>query len=169
MKIKFTTTDMLVSKIIRWMFNEESTHFTATLYNDQVIFQSNFFGVDFSSFKAFSLHAKVIHEFDIPMTREQEDIVFDSLVESMVGNKYDFKALIYFGFRGLLKKFLGIPLPKTNKWQTKDQNLCTELAYGLPDDVIPPGIKGMDLSMVTAERLYKMLKIYRETGKIVEL
>ena len=169
MRVIFTTTDYPLSKLIRWMFNEPCSHFACTLYQDQVVFQSNLLGVDFGSFKAFSRKERVVFAFDFPMTKDEEDKVFDGIVERMVGNEYDFKALVYFGLRGLLKKLFRVPLPRTNAWQTKNQDLCTELAYGLPDSVVPPGIKAMDLSMKTPYKLYQMMKIWHEQGKIVEL
>jgi hypothetical protein len=158
MRVIFTTTDSFVSRIIRWMFNEPASHFACTLYDDQVVFQSNFLGVDFASFKKFLMHSRVVQAFDFPMTREEEDAIFDALVENMVGNGYDFWAMTYAGWWGLLYKLFGIEMPKHNRWQSKDQDLCVELAYFLPDRVMPPEIKAMDLSMTTPWKVAVVMK-----------
>lgn len=156
MKLIFSHGHNIASDLICSITGEEASHFSVMLYEKSVpiVLQSNFMGVDFQSFKMFSKKCAIIKTIDVPMEQSQEDDVFDSVVKTMVGEAYDFKALLYFGWRMILFKLFGVPVPLTNAWSSGDKSICVGLAKALPIDV---KVKDMDLQMVTPMQLYKLL------------
>lgn len=54
--------------------------------------------------------------------------------------KYDWKAVLYFGWRRALEIFFKIPMPKKNKWESKNSWFCNEM-YEL--------VRGDDYSMAS--------------------
>lgn len=156
MKLVFSRGHNIASELICSITGEEASHFSIMLYEKSVpiILQSNFLGVDFQSYKMFSLKGTIVKTIDIPMDQQQEDDVFDNVVKTMVGEGYNFKALFYFGYRMLLFKFFGVAVPLKNPYTRNDQSICLQLAKALPID---PVIKAMDLAMVTPIQLYKLL------------
>lgn len=166
MRLVGSTSAWPLSALIRWGSGDPCSHFSVVLYEDEIDFQSNFFGVDFESYKVFQNKNQIVEYIEIPMEQVREDAIFDSMVNAMASKGYDFRALLYFIFRGFLFKFFRIPMPTKNKWASSGQFLCTEIATGLPDDVIPPAIKTRDLSMVTPHQL--LLMVAQATGREIK-
>lgn len=169
MKLLFTRNNLPLSALICWGFEEPCSHFAIELYKGQVVFQSNMRGCDFQAAKTFRAHNTIVYEIHIPMSQEEEDVIFDNIVNTMVGNKYDIKALAYFAWRGCLYKFLGLEVPKKNKWQTKNEDICVEAARSLPDSVVPREIKELDLSMKRPYQLYLMLFMFHTEKRVMIL
>jgi hypothetical protein len=158
-KLVFSKGQNVVSDIICGVTGEPASHFAVLLYEATVpiILQSNFLGVDFQSFKMFSQKETIIRTLDFPMTQAREDGIFDSIVNTMVGESYDFGALSYFAWRMSLRRGLGIPVPDKNAWAKSNEAICVKVAMALPDDVIPAKVKTLDLSMKTPWGLYGLL------------
>lgn len=160
-----TKRNSLESRLIRWGTDSGSSHFAAVFYEDSVpiVMQSNFLGVDFQSAKMFFSQAEVVQQINYKMTQKEEDEIFDSIVESMVGEGYDFGALAFFAKCVVEKKAFNIPFPEKNEWAQSDKAICVEMAYSFPDSIISKKIKNMDLSMVYPEQLIGM--IVKEMGQ----
>lgn len=160
MRLIGTKRDSLESEAIRWGTKGDCSHFAAVFYEDTVpvVMQSNFLGVDFQSYKMFSQAAQVVREIKFDMDQKREDEIFDSIVNSMVGQDYDWGAFAYFTLCGILNRFFGTPFPSKNKWARSDRALCVEMANSLPDEVVPAWIKSKDLSMVSPCHLFDMLE-----------
>lgn len=150
--------------MIRWGTGSKSSHFAAVFYEETVpiVMQSNFLGVDFQSGKMFFSQAEVVQQINYNMTQKEEDAIFDSIVETMVGEGYDWPALAFFAKCVVEKKLFNMPFPEKNEWAKSDKALCVEMAYSFPDEIIPKKIKDMDLSMVYPEQLIGL--IVKEMG-----
>ena len=72
------------------------------------------------------------------------------LLEKYEFSLYDFGALFFLGFSFAARKYLKLPLPKSNLWQATGMFLCTEWGSEF--------IEGEQDSMITPYKLYQKLK-----------
>ena len=112
MKILFTKSDLLGSKLIRAVTEEPVSH-CAILHGDQVT-HSTFYGVVTESYEEFAAVNEVVHSVEVKNA--------PILIKGHKGSCYDFGAFIYLGLRLLFP----LILPKKNLWQTTGMFLCTE-------------------------------------------
>lgn len=159
MKLVFSRGHNIVSDMICSLTGEPSSHFSVLLYENSVplILQSNFLGVDFQSYKMFCEKESIVATIDKPMSQTEEDLIFDSIVNGLVGESYDFGALAYVGWRVALNRVFSIPIPNKNRWSSTNKAICVNLASSLPDQAVPESVKSLDLSMVTPWELYHLL------------
>lgn len=69
---------------------------------------------------------KVVHSFE----KSYEDSLSEyipTVMENMWGKSYDYKGILYFSFRIVLFKYLGMELPKNNKWENPKKRFCVEI------------------------------------------
>jgi hypothetical protein len=153
-KILFVKSNLLGSKIIRWGLNEESSH-VAIQFNSLIV-HSSVFGVSLVWNKSFYKHYKVVNELDYSdrLDLREEDKVFCGIMDNYDESRYDYSALIYFIFRGLLKKLFKIPFPNKNPLNEANSFLCTELISKLPKRLTVD----IDYSITSPDRLYPLLK-----------
>lgn len=163
MRLIFTRRKNIESKLIQWGTESDSSHFAIVLYEETVpiVLQSNFLGVDFQSWKMFSKHAEVVHQIIYPMSQSEEDQIFDEVVKNIIGEEYDWGAFAYFGWRCFLFKVFKIKFPEVNAWARTDRSLCVELAYAMPDRVVPFMVKQMDLGMVYPSKLFSLIGFWK--------
>lgn len=155
MKLIWTTGNSILSKFIRWLFNEQCSHF-AIIFDDKIVFHSNLTGVHLNWSSNFLNHNKIIHILEKnDLSIEQEENIYQNCLP-LEGNPWDFKAGIYLMYRGLLYKFLNIPFPSKNYLGDKKWFFCTELGNVL--ESLYPGIINENLDLRTPEMLYKLLK-----------
>lgn len=141
MKILFTRSDKIGSKLIRAVLQEDCSH-TALQWDDLII-HSTFAGVHITPSAEFLAINQIMHSVDIP-----EDIhKLTTAITNGINRPYDVGAFIYLG----LKKYLPF-LPKKNLWQSSGMYLCTEWVTFEQD--------GKENSMITPHQLY--LKLSKE-------
>ena len=161
MKIVFTKNSSVVSKMIRWIFDEPVSH-VAFVFDDKWLVQSNLLGIGIEWLHRFVKKSTIVEAIDYPMELVEEEEVFQSLIaEEPEKDGWDFPAGIYFAWRGLLFKYFKLAIPKTNPWNKKHLRLCTEMAAKLPVRLtkLPEGI---DLGIVTPYQLMGILKGARQ-------
>lgn len=155
MKLMWTRSSAPLSKVIRWISKEPVSHFVVCFDNKWVI-HSNLLGVHLNWLSTFTKHCEIVYTIECDLSLENEEKVYRSLLDNFDERGYDFGAFFYFLFRGLLYKFLKIPMPAQNKWGNKDKFLCTEISQVLPKDVITIDVSNVDI--ITPYKLYQLLK-----------
>lgn len=144
MKILFTKSDFILSKLIRAVTKEPVSH--AAIQCGDWVLHSNLFGVNAELASVFRASATVVYEIEQPMDENKLMAAFAQADTKF----YDFGALIYLGLTYLIPW-----LPKKNLWRSSGSYLCTdwiELAEGEEPD-----------STMTAYQLY--LKLSATLGK----
>jgi len=155
MKLLWTKSDLVLSKGIRWLFKEDSSHFSFIFDDDhRLVFHSNLLGAHVEWSERFLSEVEVVFSIDLHIPEEEQDEIYNKLPK-LQNAKYDFGAFFYLGWRGLLKFFFNRPIPTTNKWARKDQFLCTEMGELFRKYLKEPDT---DLGMTTPDKLYKMFK-----------
>lgn len=158
MKILFTKSSLPLSKLIRWGFNEPTSH-VAIMFDNKLVFQSNLLGVGLEGIYRFQAAAEIVFTIDVPMNLKSEEQIYQNLLSQYDGKSYDFKAFAYFGYRVILKKLFGKPMPDKNSWQRPDAFLCDGLLAALQDPCLPAwlqkAISGLgDIEMKSPYQVY---------------
>lgn len=156
MKIVFSKNHLPLSVLIRWLFECDCSHFSM-VFDEKLVIHSNLLGVKLAWWGTFQNHNEIVHHIDIDMDIGKEEILYRSIIDKFDGASYDFTAFVYFGFRGLMHKFLGFKMPKVNPWNSKTKFLCTEVIECLPDWVIEK--KGLTPEIQTPHQIFERLKI----------
>ena len=157
MKLWFTTRPKnLISKLISWLTGSKSTHFVVNLF-DAVIVESSFNGLRVLGLKEFFERQVIVHEIEYSISEEKQ-VEFLKIVSPVLDNSYDYKAFFYFGFALLKKKLFDVELPKINEWDEKNKFLCTEIAKLLPIAEIQNKLKNVDVSIISPDELYNILR-----------
>lgn len=149
MTIAFTKSSSILSKLIRWCFDEPVSH-VVFVFDSKFVIHSNLLGVQFNWLKTFKKHNEIIIKKDFELSLDKEEEVYQGLLEKHDQEVYDFRAFLYFGYRALCYKFFKTPMPKTNK-RNGSGYLCTEMYGTLPEWLVPKIDK--DLSITTPYQL----------------
>jgi hypothetical protein len=155
MKILFSTTNQIVSKIIRKGLNEPVSH-VALQFENGIVVHSSMTGVQ-TDWKDEYLSENII-VYEIPIIIKNENEFLNNMMTETNNKKYDYSAFFYFCWRGLLKKIFKKPFPKKNKFGKNHAYICTELVKMIPDDKIQEKLKNIDLEMISPYVLYKLIK-----------
>jgi hypothetical protein len=158
MILAFTRSKLPLSVLIRWFLDSDCSHFVLVFKSPSggLMFESNLLGTHPKFYKTALKHMEVVHQIEMNLTPDQEDEVWDIVVDQFDGHAYNYRAFIYFCWRAFLKKIFHQPLPKTNPWSLPGTYLCDQVCYALQG--LSPEPISLDLSMVTPEELYYYLK-----------
>lgn len=155
MRLIWTKSNMVLSRLIRWGLDTDCSHF-AIVFNSPaggLMFESNLIGTHPSFYKNSSKKFELVHSIDLNIPAELENMVWDKIVDKYDGKGYDFGAFAYFIWRGILKKFLNISMPDKNRWATENAFLCVECGNVLEEFgiVLPLGI---DTAIASPHEVY---------------
>lgn len=154
MIIAFTKNSSILSKLIRWVFDEPCSH-VVFVFDDKFVIHSNLLGLQFNWFKSFKKKNEIVAQIKLPeLSTEKEEEVYQALLEEYDGSEYDFKAFWYFAFHALMFKLFKTPMPKLNP-KNASGFLCTEIYGTLPEWLVPK--LNEDLSIITPYQLYKSI------------
>lgn len=148
-QIVFTKNNSCLSKLIRWLSNEPVSH-AAIIFDKKIVFESNLYGTHPKWFCSFIKKNIILLSLDLKMTLEQEEDIYLQIPQ-YDAKPYDFGALFYMIYRGLLYKLFNLPIPRTNLFGREDQFLCVELAK-----ILDPTLENLDT--ITPYQLYLKLK-----------
>lgn len=166
MKLIWTKSKQPLSLLIRWGLNEPCSHFAIVFDEDRggIVFESNLKGSNIRYYPTFKKKCEVVREIDIPLSLEKEEKVYHSILDVYDSKSYDYTAFAYFVWRAFLKKCFGVPLPKKNKWNTKDSYICVGLALALKERSVDLPVHLAvalesipDFEMISPEQLYQKL------------
>jgi hypothetical protein len=155
MKIVFTASDKILSKVIRWGLDEPCSH-VVLVFDNEIAFHSNLSGAHVDWWNGMKNHLRVVDEIDLPMSLEEEESVYQGILKSAYGHSYDYLGFMFFVFRGLMYKFLKVPFPEDNKWKTSGADLCVEVLQYLPQrlGIVTP----KNISIISPHKLCLNLK-----------
>lgn len=157
MKILFTKSNNIVSKIIRYVLNEPVSHVVLQFENGMII-HSDFLGVSIQWQKEYfsrKIKNEALYSIEYNCEVSDEELI-KIIMDSVASKPYDFKAVSYFTLCSLLHKFTGIRITR-NEWNNKNEYICTEMVELLPGK-IQSVLKNVDLSITSPYRLYKILE-----------
>jgi len=123
MRLVFTTSDRILSKLIRWTFQEDVSH-CGILFDEKLVFHSSLFGVEIQGIYAFQKISRIMHIIDIPLPLNAEEAIYQRLLEKYEGESYDYRAFAYFVWCAFLYRIFGWPFPDKNVWQRPEDFLC---------------------------------------------
>jgi len=95
---------------------------------------------------------------------EEEEEVYQSVVQSFGFEGYDWGAFAYFIYRAGRKKIFNDPLPSSSPWQDPKKYLCTEIYTKLPEWIAPNKLVG-DLSITTPMTMFNILSEYHVSNQ----
>ena len=160
MKYLFVKSDKIGSKIIRWGLKSQSSHFAVCFDEDM----GPGCGIVFHSYGSKGTHLLWLSDFlqtyqvvyAVEPFEPTEESVYRAILSQDRGQGYDFKALLWWAWRGFLARFFGIPIPSSNSWQQNGYALCTKLAEG-PLKLSGMDLTGIDFEMISPDALYKKM------------
>lgn len=157
MKLIWTKSNLPLSIFIRWGLKEATSHF-AIVFDEKIVFHSNLLGTNIKWFNTFKNHCEIVHEINYKLSLDQEEEIYQKILNTYDDKKYDYPAFLYLIWRGILRRFFNKPFPEINAWKEKDTYLCTQLATSLPDFLVPELKNITDLGMTSPEALYNIIK-----------
>lgn len=112
------------SQVIRWGLGEKASHLAIEI--GDTVFHSELKGVNSVAAKTFwSTHHWVAQA---PVsTRIDWDAELCKRLDKLVGTPYDQPAFAFFTWRAALRKFAGVPFPKTNFLDSPKTLICVEM------------------------------------------
>ncbi len=156
MKLLWVKSKLPLSKLIMWGLDEPCSHF-AIMFDNKIVFHSDITGLHIEWAKTFLKGREVVLEMDYSPGLEKEEEIYQGVLNTYDGSWYDYGGFVYFVWRAFLKKFFKMPLPDKNPWASKKAYLCDEVVQLLPDDICPPAIKAMDLSIKSPYQVWLLL------------
>lgn len=155
MKIIWVRSDLPLSLLIRWGLGENSSH-VGLLFDDKLFFNSELTGCKPLWFKSYLKTRSIVYQIEYDFSLEQEEKIYQSVIDVNDGKGYDIFALFYFIWRGFLFKYFKIPFPKKNRWSVSGKFICTGLLSDLPKELFPE-LQGIDLDMVSPDTVFRIL------------
>lgn len=131
MKLVWTKSDLILSKVIRWLTGEDCSHFAFVFDKDGIMFESNLLGTHPVFYESSLKTHTIVHEIDIKCSQADEDMVWDRVIKKYDGKGYDFGGALYLGWRKWLKRVFNRPIPSVNKWAKSDLFFCDEIYEAL--------------------------------------
>jgi hypothetical protein len=141
MRVLFTKSNSLLSRIIRGITNEPVSH--CAIECSGWVMHSNLLGAHVELPQTFESHSEIVYTVEIDFDQAKLMATYAKCDQHM----YDFGGLAYLGLRYLIPA-----LPKKNLWQTTGMFLCTEFVNEI--------VNNTEDSMITPYGLY--LKLTKE-------
>jgi hypothetical protein len=150
MKILFTTGKTQISDLILWATQEDVSHVAlqVTLEGTDFVIHSNGKGLHIETLSSFLKKSKIIYALE-KKTEEGDLRRILELFQDKEWTMYDLGATLFLGFSLLLRRYLKLPLPKSNLWQSTGMFMCVEWVSWVVD------LK--EESMCTPKRLHYIL------------
>lgn len=164
MKFLFVKSSAIGSRIIRWGLKSQSSHFAICFDEDLGVQSAIAFhsygtrGTQLLWFEDFLEKYEVVHAVELKHkpSLESEESIYRTTIAQDRGQGYDFKALLWWVWRGALHRFFSIPIPSKNGWQQNGYALCTKLAQR---PVAQSGFspEGVDFEAIKLDELYALM------------
>lgn len=133
--ILFTRGNNWYSDLLCGILQEPVSH--VSIYQDRYVYHSDLLGVRQEPYKTFSKRQKL--ELRVKVDRIDE---LEAKYEVHKNSLYDVGAAVFIGLAFLARRYLRMPMPKSNLWQTTGMFMCTEwtteVEYDAEDSMITP-------------------------------
>lgn len=159
MKLIWTRSNLILSKLIRWGLGVDCSHF-AVVFNSPaggLMFESNLLGTHPRFYRTAQKHLEIVHEIELGISVELENKFWDRIVDHYDDKGYDYGAFFYFCWRVILHRMLNKPIPKINKWAKDDRFLCDEVYIALKEEGLVPDLN-IDLAMTSPHDVFLKLQ-----------
>lgn len=167
MRLVWTKSKTPFSLLIRLVTGDDCSHFSFVFESaaNGLMFESNLFGTHPLFYRTSLKTHTVMHEIIVPLTLDDENKIWDLIVDKYDDRPYDYFGVMYLGWRKLLLRMFKRPLPKHNKWAKPDAYFCNEL-YGILSCI--PGMPNTDVGngMETPHDLWKKLELINFSVKL---
>lgn len=171
MMLLWTSSPLPASKVIRWGLDSNSSHFS-TAYFDQggkgIVVHQEFKGFEIDWMPDFLNKRKVVNCLYPKKTDlDLEEQIMTAIMDKYSDTLYDHPAFIYFSWRVLLKKALGLPIPSSNAFSSDRLPLCTghaEVIESIKPDWFSEPVK--DFDMISPQALFNLML---DSGKFHDL
>jgi len=133
MKLIWTKNNLPLSMIIRAVTGDDCSHFALVFQSAAKgwMFESNLLRTHPKFFATAKKSFQIMHEMNLDLSVEQENELWDLVVQEYDGKGYDFLGAIYTGFFVLRERFFKIPRPTINKWSDRNKYYCNEIYEAL--------------------------------------
>jgi len=148
MRLLFTKSTKPLSIAIRDVTNEPVSHVALEFPEWNIIVHSNLLGLHIEWADHFKSECEIIYILEADFQDDKERL--GRLLDQYELSFYDFGALFFLCGAILAKRYLKLPLPKTNLWQSSGMFLCTEW--------VTEYVTGEEDSLITPYKLYVKLK-----------
>lgn len=159
MKIVATTSNLIGAVFIRWLVREPASHLIF-VFNDVHVIHSSLFGVQMDFYKTYRKHIKEVDSVDVHMPLVIEDLLWQRIMLLHDDTGYDYKNLFYAFWRAILWRFLKIPPPRRNKWDSPNLVICTEMYNVLRG--LAPELKLPDLGDVSLRTPLEIIGLIKQ-------
>lgn len=129
MKLIWTKSNNPFSHLIRFITGDDCSHFAFVFESKAsgLVFESNLLGTHPAFYQTKLKSVSVVHEKSIALSIEQEDKIWDIIVQKYDARPYDFGGALYLGWRKILNRLFKRPMPEVNKWARDDHYFCDEI------------------------------------------
>lgn len=129
MKLVWLKSTEPLSVVIRFITGQDCSHFAFVFESaaQGLMFESDLLGTHPEFYTTEMKNHTLIHSMDLPLTVEQEDTVWDLVVQQYDGHAYNYLGALYLGWRYILKRLFKIPLPAQNRWATPGTYFCDQV------------------------------------------
>lgn len=165
MRFETSKNNLPLSIIIRWGTDSKGSHFLS-VFDNKFVIHSNFMGVNLAWYNYFLKHNEIVRSVQIDCSLELEEKTYQSLLNSDAGDGYDFPALAYWFWRGLLNILFKIPVPNRNAWSSNHLLLCLAIYGKMPHELTGQKIDDDVLEMMTPDKLIDMIIKRVESGEL---
>lgn len=129
MKLIWTKTNTPFSAMIRFLTGDDCSHFAFVFESRSsgLMFESNLLGTHPKFYQTALKHCTVVHEMNVPLSIEEEDEVWDTIVEKYDNKPYDYLGAFYLGIRRFLTRVFGFKKMSVNVLAKRGSFFCNEL------------------------------------------
>lgn len=133
MKICWVTNNIWYSRLLRYLFNQTTSHVGIAwdINSVHLVIDQNRPTGTLWSLKYWLNKYWIVHQVELVLSPEKELELFKYLETRNILLKYDIGGYYYGMIWGLIHKLFKIPYPKTNKWAKPDQDMCQEIIVPL--------------------------------------
>jgi hypothetical protein len=158
MRILISKSKLPLSVLIRGVLGSKASHFLIVFDSPGggLVFESNLLGTHPKFWKTDSSTLTVVDELVVDMTANQENVIWDTVVDKYDGKKYDWGAFFYMGLCYIANRAFKRAIPTKNKWKDDGTFVCLEVSKCL--EVYFPQLKDVDVSMMTPDQLMALIK-----------
>lgn len=164
MKLLWVAADKAGSRLIRWGLDSDCSHFAVCFDEGEhgdpssgIAFHSYAHGTQVLMLRDFLKAYTVVHalEPNRALTLADEEAVYQAILQAESGRRYDYPALLWFAWRGLLAKIGWRRVDGVNRWQDPQARLCTGIA---PSVFNALGVRfpGVDAELLPPHELYRL-------------
>lgn len=151
MKIGFSTSNSVISKIIRKLTKSKVSHtyIKCHIEGHDLVLHANQHGVEFDKYKDFKKKFKIVAEYDIKFVDAQEKVFLSHAIKQL-DRPYDFLSVAGFLWV-LLNKSFGRQVK--NPFKNKAAYYCSELIVASLNAAHFPGVADLDRNITSPEDL----------------